>query len=146
MGQSICWSILNGTFTRLTTRWGYLDWRLAIISQSRKHWRASECHVNKTCAQLTLLDKPTPNDWAATGVWMEMGNIEAFINCSVDLSTDLLLSCRILLWGGFVEGPLVIGVIIHPLAEMISEVKAPAETPMSIIKRIVSGISVTLTL
>lgn len=75
-----------------------------------------------------------------------MGKIESFIKCSVDLCTDLLLSCRILLWGGFVEGPLVIGVIIHPLAEMIPKIKAPAETTMSIIKRIVSWISVTLTL
>lgn len=38
--------------------------------------------------------------------------------------TDLLLFGRIVLWRGLIEGPLVIGVVVHPLTEMISKVKA----------------------
>lgn len=40
--------------------------------------------------------------------------------------TDLLLSGGVVLSCGLVEGPLVIGVVVHPLAKVVSKVKAPA--------------------
>lgn len=39
--------------------------------------------------------------------------------------TDLLISGGVVLWCGFVEGPLVVRVIIHPLTEMVPKIKAP---------------------
>lgn len=41
--------------------------------------------------------------------------------------TSLLLAGGIILWCSFEEGPLLIGVVIHPLAEIISKLKAPVE-------------------
>ena len=43
----------------------------------------------------------------------------------IDGKSDLLLSGGVVLRTGLVEGPLVIGVIVHPLAKMVSEVKTP---------------------
>lgn len=47
-----------------------------------------------------------------------------------EVQTDLLLSGGVVLRGGFVERPLVVGVVIHPLTEMIPKVKAPIENTM----------------
>lgn len=46
------------------------------------------------------------------------------LNLSLVL-TDLLLSGGIVLCYGFVEGPLVVGVVVHPLTEMVPKVKTP---------------------
>ena len=43
----------------------------------------------------------------------------------MDGEPDLLLSGGVVLCAGLVEGPLVIGVIVHPLAKVVAKVKPP---------------------
>lgn len=54
-------------------------------------------------------------------------NVNTLHLALVFFRTDLLLSGWIVLWCGFVERPLIVGVVVHPLTEMVAKVKTPTK-------------------